>query len=148
MNQTPPDDFFGCIDRRKPYKGSHKSNRKYKDNDKLERLYWKIVKTHISGKYNQVKSFLEKFSDDEIEQLEGLENTLANNLLDKIYKSKINLNIGGDDSYFNMCYNILSHGKKIYYDVLKNPNILYKKKELAHEGSGSDNFIMNYFLLY
>ena len=145
LYQGIPDEFRYSIDRRK--RGTQKSNRKYKKNDKLENLYWKIVKNHINGKYSKVKSFLEKLSDDEIEQFLSFEHQLADDLFNQIVKYKIKLDIGGDDSYINLCYNVISHGKTIYYNVLKNPNILYKESELAHEGSGEYGFIINYFML-
>ena len=97
----------------------------------------------------KVKSFLEKLSYDEIEKIEAIESALVDELLEKLFQSKINLHIGGDDSYINLCYNILSHGEKKYNIVLKNPNILYdKEKDIAHEGSGYNSFLMSYFLLY
>jgi hypothetical protein len=146
MNQSPPDEFYESIDIRKYIKGPRKSSKKYKYNEKLEKLYWKIVKTHIKGKYNKVKSFLEKLSYDEIEQIESLEWKLADNLYTSISKANLNLNIGGDSSYVSLCYSILSYGEKIYYMILPNPQLLYTQKNLAHEGSGSHRFIMNYFL--
>ena len=78
LYQGIPDALRHSIDRRK--RGTQKSSRKYKKNDKLENLYWKIVQNHINGKYSKIKSFLEKLSDDEIEQFGSFEHQLADDL--------------------------------------------------------------------